>query len=192
MNYKKTNLNKSSTKYLLKRLIKNYVKKHFKKLFLALFCMIIVSAATAIHAWMMQPVLDDIFLNKNASMLLVLPIAVLLISITKGLASYFQSILMNFIGFRIVADVQSEMFASIMKCDLSFFNDNNSGTLVSRFIADVGSLTRGVHSVLTNIIKDFLTILFLISVMFYHDWKLAILAFIVFPISIVPIIKIGS
>ena len=192
MNYKKPNLNKSSTKYLLKRLIKNYVKKHFKKLFLALFCMIIVSAATAIHAWMMQPVLDDIFLNKNASMLFILPIAVLLISITKGFASYFQSILMNFIGFRIVADVQSEMFASIMRCDLSFFNDNNSGTLVSRFIADVGSLTRGVHSVLTNIIKDFLTILFLISVMFYHDWKLAILAFIVFPISIVPIIKIGK
>ena len=192
MNFKKTNLNKSSTKYLLKRLIKNYVKKHFKKLFLALFCMIIVSAATAIHAWMMQPVLDDIFLNKNASMLFILPIAVLLISITKGFASYFQSILMNFIGFRIVADVQSEMFASIMRCDLSFFNDNNSGTLVSRFIADVGSLTRGVHSVLTNIIKDFLTILFLISVMFYHDWKLAILAFIVFPISIVPIIKIGK
>ena len=192
MNYKKPNLNKSSTKYLLKRLIKNYVKKHFKKLFLALFCMIIVSASTAIHAWMMQPVLDDIFLNKNASMLFILPIAVLLISITKGFASYFQSILMNFIGFRIVADVQSEMFASIMRCDLSFFNDNNSGTLVSRFIADVGSLTRGVHSVLTNIIKDFLTILFLISVMFYHDWKLAILAFIVFPISIVPIIKIGK
>ncbi|MAH78517.1 MAG: ABC transporter permease [Rickettsiales bacterium] len=192
MNYKKPNLNKSSTKYLLKRLIKNYVKKHFKKLFLALFCMIIVSAATAIHAWMMQPVLDDIFLNKNASMLLILPIAVLLISITKGFASYFQSVLMNFIGFRIVADVQSEMFASIMRCDLSFFNDNNSGTLVSRFIADVGSLTRGVHSVLTNIIKDFLTILFLISVMFYHDWKLAILAFVVFPISIVPIIKIGK
>ncbi len=192
MNFKKTNLNKSSTKYLLKRLIKNYVKKHFKKLFLALFCMIIVSASTAIHAWMMQPVLDDIFLNKNASMLFILPIAVLLISITKGFASYFQSILMNFIGFRIVADVQSEMFASIMRCDLSFFNDNNSGTLVSRFIADVGSLTRGVHSVLTNIIKDFLTILFLISVMFYHDWKLAILAFIVFPISIVPIIKIGK
>ena len=181
-----------STKFLLKRLIKNYIKKHYTKLFFALFCMVVVSASTAIHAWIMQPVLDDIFLKKNAKMLLILPLAVLAISIAKGFASYFQSILMNFIGFRIVADVQSEMFRSIMKCDLSFFNETNSGTLVSRFIADVGSLTRGVHSVLTNIIKDLLTIIFLVAVMFYHDWKLALMAFIVFPISIFPIVKIGK
>lgn len=181
-----------STKSLLKRLIKNYVKKHYRKLFFAIICMIIVSSSTAIHAWMMQPVLDDIFLNKSSTMLLLLPIAIILISVIKGIASYFQSVLMNFIGFRIVADVQSEMFASIIKFDLSYFSENNSGTLISRFIADVGSLTRGVHSVITNIIKDILTIFFLILVMFYHDWKLALMAFVVFPISVLPIVKIGK
>lgn len=189
---KNTNKGISSTKFLLKRLVKNYIKKHYTKLFFALFCMVVVSASTAIHAWIMQPVLDDIFLKKNAQMLMILPLAILVISIAKGFASYFQSILMNFIGFRIVADVQLEMFRSIMKCDLSFFNETNSGTLVSRFIADVGSLTRGVHNVLTNIIKDLLTIIFLVVVMFYHDWKLALMAFIVFPISIFPIVRIGK
>ena len=189
---KNKEINQNSTKFLLKRLIKKYVKKHYFKLFLALFCMIIVSASTAIHAWIMQPVLDEIFLEKNAQMLIVLPIAILIISISKGTASYFQSILMNFIGFRIVADVQSEMFRSIMKCDLSFFNETNSGTLISRFISDVGSLTRGVHNVLTNIVKDFLTVFFLVSVMFYHDWKLAMMAFIIFPLSIFPIVRIGK
>ena len=189
---KNTNKEISSTKFLLKRLVKNYIKKHYTKLFFALFCMVVVSASTAIHAWIMQPVLDDIFLKKNAQMLMILPLAILAISIAKGFASYFQSILMNFIGFRIVADVQLEMFRSIMKCDLSFFNETNSGTLVSRFIADVGSLTRGVHNVLTNIIKDLLTIIFLVLVMFYHDWKLALMAFIVFPISIFPIVRIGK
>ena len=189
---KNTNKEISSTKFLLKRLVKNYIKKHYTKLFFALFCMVVVSASTAIHAWIMQPVLDDIFLKKNAQMLMILPLAILAISIAKGFASYFQSILMNFIGFRIVADVQLEMFRSIMKCDLSFFNETNSGTLVSRFIADVGSLTRGVHNVLTNIIKDLLTIIFLVVVMFYHDWKLALMAFIVFPISIFPIVRIGK
>ena len=189
---KNTNKEISSTKFLLKRLVKNYIKKHYTKLFFALFCMVVVSASTAIHAWIMQPVLDDIFLKKNAQMLMILPLAILVISIAKGFASYFQSILMNFIGFRIVADVQLEMFRSIMKCDLSFFNETNSGTLVSRFIADVGSLTRGVHNVLTNIIKDLLTIIFLVVVMFYHDWKLALMAFIVFPISIFPIVRIGK
>ena len=189
---KNKEINQNSTKFLLKRLIKKYVKKHYFKLFLALFCMVIVSASTAIHAWIMQPVLDEIFLEKNAQMLVILPIAILIISMSKGAASYFQSILMNFIGFRIVADVQSEMFRTIMKCDLSFFNETNSGTLISRFISDVGSLTRGVHNVLTNIVKDFLTIFFLISVMFYHDWKLALMAFVVFPISIFPIVRIGK
>ncbi len=182
----------NTTEKLLKRLVQNYVAKHKLKLIIALLCMIVVSASTAIHAWMMQPVLDDIFLNKNSSMLILLPLLILAISVTKGMASYFQSVYMNFIGFRIVADIQSEMFSSLVKCDLSYFNELNSGTLVSRFLADVGSLTRGVHTVITNIIKDLLTILFLVGVMFYHDWKLAIIAFIVFPISILPIVKIGK
>ncbi len=181
-----------STKYLLKRLIRNYIKKHFLKLSFALTCMVIVSSTTAIQAWMMQPVLDDIFLNRNADMLIIIPLAIILIAVLKGSGSYFQSILMNFIGFRIVADVQSEMFSKLIKCDLSYFNEINTGTIVSRFIADVGTLTRGVHSVITNIIKDLLTVFFLILVMFYHDWKLAIIAFVIFPISIVPIVKIGK
>ena len=116
----------NTTKNLLKRLVINYVLKHKIKLIIALICMIIVSASTAIHAWMMQPVLDDIFLNKNSKMLFLLPIAILVIAIIKGLASYFQSIFMNYIGFKIVADVQSEMFLSLIKCDLSYFNENNS------------------------------------------------------------------
>ena len=71
---------KETTKYLLKRLVRNYVKKHFSKLFLAFLCMVIVASATAINAWMMQPVLDDIFLNKNLEMLMILPVAILLIA----------------------------------------------------------------------------------------------------------------
>ena len=153
--------------------------------------MVIVASATAINAWMMQPVLDDIFLNKNKKMLLILPVAILVIAMTKGVASYFQSILMNFIGFKIVANVQKNMLNNLLKVDLSFYDETNSGTLISRFLSDVGSLTRGVHSVLTNIVKDLLTIIFLVAVMFYHDWKLALCAFIVFPISIFPIVRIG-
>lgn len=153
--------------------------------------MIVVASATAINAWMMQPVLDDIFLNKNKKMLLILPGAILVIAMTKGIASYFQSILMNFIGFKIVANVQKDMLTNLLKVDLSFYDETNSGTLISRFLSDVGSLTRGVHNVLTNIVKDLLTIIFLVAVMFYHDWKLALFAFIVFPISIFPIVRIG-
>ena len=102
-----------TTKYLLKRLVNNYVRSHFRKLLLAFICMIIVASTTAINAWMMQPVLDNIFLKKDREMLIILPVAILFIAVIKGLSSYFQSILMNFIGFKIVANVQKDMLKNL-------------------------------------------------------------------------------
>ena len=73
------------------------------------------------------------------------------------------------------------MFQNLIKCDLSYFNQVNSGTLVSRFISDVGSISRGIHNVIINIIKDTLTFIFLVGVMFYHDPKLALISILIFP-----------
>jgi subfamily B ATP-binding cassette protein MsbA len=154
--------------------------------------MIIVSATTALNAWMMQPVLDDIFIDKNESLILIIPLAILLIAVVKGISSYIQSVLMSFVGYRLVADLQSDMFGSLIKCDISFFSKTNSGTLISRFLADVGALSRGVHNVIINIIKDFFTLFFLIGVLFYHDWKLASISLLIFPLAIYPISRIGK
>ena len=68
--------------------------------------------------------------------------------------------MMSFVGYKIVADLQNDMFESLIKCDISFFSKTNSGTLISRFLADVGALSRGVHNVIINIIKDFFTLIF--------------------------------
>ena len=184
--------NNKNTSKLLKRLFSDYVKKHYSKLIISIFCMIIVAAATALNAWMMQPVLDEIFINKNQTLIIIIPIAIIIIAIVKGLASYFQSIFMSFIGYKLVADIQNQMFQSAIRCDLSYHNQINSGTLVSRFIADVGSLSRGVHNVIINIIKDSLTFIFLVGVMFYHDPKLAFIALFIFPVAIYPIRRIGK
>ncbi len=186
------NSEKKNTLDLLKRLFSNYVQKHKIKLVISIFCMIIIAAATALNAWMMQPVLDEIFINKNKTLIVIIPLAIILVAILKGTASYFQSIFMSFIGYKLVADVQDQMFKSVIKCDLSFHNEVNSGTIVSRFIADVGALSRGVHNVIINIIKDSLTFLFLVGVMFYHDTKLALIALFVFPVAIYPIRRIGK
>lgn len=188
-------MNKSNNKNtlgLLKRLFFNYVQRHKIKLIISIFCMVIVAASTAINAWMMQPVLDEIFINKNKTLIIIIPIAIIIIAIVKGTASYFQSILMSFIGYKLVADIQDQMFKAAINCDLSYHNDVNSGTIVSRFIADVGALSRGVHNVIINIIKDSLTFIFLVGVMFYHDIKLAIIALFIFPVAIYPIRRIGK
>ena len=182
----------SSTYYILSRIFENYVKKHSRKLIISIICMIIVSATTALNAWMMQPVLDDIFIDKNESLILIIPLAILFIAVVKGISSYIQSVLMSFVGYRLVADLQSDMFGSLIKCDISFFSKTNSGTLISRFLADVGALSRGVHNVIINIIKDFFTLFFLIGVLFYHDWKLASISLLIFPLAIYPISRIGK
>ena len=182
----------NSTRNLLLRIFTNYIRKHSQKIFIAVICMIIVSATTAINAWMMQPVLDDIFINKDKSLILVIPLAILIIAIIKGISSYIQSILMSFVSYKIVADLQNHMFESLIKCDISFFSKTNSGTLISRFLADVGALSKGVHNVIINIIKDFFTLLFLIGVLFYHDPKLALISLLIFPLAIYPISRIGK
>ena len=182
----------SSNYYILSRIFENYVKKHSRKLIISIICMIIVSATTALNAWMMQPVLDDIFIDKNESLILIIPLAILLIAVVKGISSYIQSVLMSFVGYRLVADLQSDMFGSLIKCDISFFSKTNSGTLISRFLADVGALSRGVHNVIINIIKDFFSLFFLIGVLFYHDWKLAWISILIFPLAIYPISRIGK
>ncbi len=182
----------NSTKKLLYRIFQNYIRKHNKKLFISFFCMIIVSATTAINAWMMQPVLDDIFIKKDERLILIIPLVILLIAILKGFSSYFQSILMSFIGYKIVADLQNDMFRTLLKCDISYFSKTNSGTLISRFLADVGALSRGVHNVVINIIKDFFTLVFLIGVLFYHNSNLALISLFVFPLAIYPISRIGK
>ncbi len=181
----------NSTAKIVQRLFNEYIKKHTFKLVISVFCMTLVAAATAINAWMMQPVLDEIFINKNQKLIIIIPLAVLIVAIIKGIASYYQSILMSFVGYRMVSELQLNMLKSLLKCDMSYFSKTNSGTLVSRFLADVGSLSRGVHNVVINIVKDSLTFIFLVGVMFFHDFKLALVAIFVFPLTIYPISRIG-
>jgi len=181
-----------STKQILNRLFSSYVKKHYIKILISITCMVVVAAATATNAWLMQPVLDDIFINKNKDYIIIIPVVIFLIAFVKGIASYFQSVLMSFVGYKIVADLQKHMLTTLLKCDLSYFNKTNSGTLVSRFLADVGALSRGVHNVIINIVKDSFTFIFLLGVMFHHDLKLATIALLVFPLAIHPISRIGK
>ena len=176
---------------LVKRLIKEHVRPYFGKMFIAAICMAIVAAATATNAWLMQPVLDEVFLNKNTQLLLLVPIVVMTIAIVKGLASYGESIFMEYSGEKIISDVRYRLFSHLMNADLNFFHKNSSGKLISRFTYDVGLLRASVSTALTGIAKDSMTLIFLVALMFYQDWFLAIIAFFVFPAAVLPILYIG-
>ncbi|MCY4406776.1 MAG: ABC transporter transmembrane domain-containing protein, partial [Rhodospirillaceae bacterium] len=180
-----------STRHLLIRLVRDHVRPHLGRLALAVLCMTLAAGSTAALAYLMEPVLDEIFLEKDRTLLIVVPIAVIGITLIRGGATYGQAVLMAFVGQRVIADLQSRIFTHILRFALAFFQDTASGRLVSRLTNDVNMMRNAVSNALTGVIKDTLTLLFLVGVMFEKDWKLALIACVVFPIAIYPITKIG-
>lgn len=181
-----------SSMFLIKRLFKEYISPYFHKLILATLCMILAAAATAGNAWMMQPALDKIFLQKNAAMLIYIPLGVVLIALIKGGAAYFQSILMKYVGQRVVTDMQLKLYSHLLYSDLSLLNSHSSGRLISRFTNDITVMRGAVSTVLTGIARELLTVVFLLGLMIYQSGVLSVIAFTVFPIAIYPIIRLGK
>jgi subfamily B ATP-binding cassette protein MsbA len=181
-----------STRALVGRLARQYIRPHLPRLGFAVACMAVVAGATAANAWLMQPVLDDVFLKRDETMLWLVPAAILAIALTKGAASYGQSVNMNYIGQGIISAVQLRMFAHLMRADLGFFQRNSTGKLISRFNNDANMLRAAVSTALTGMVKDSLTLVFLVGLMFWQDWLLALIAFVVFPLAVLPIVRIGK
>ena len=181
----------TSTVALMRRLLRDSVRPYAGWLVLAVLCMAVMAAATASSAWLMKPVVNDVFIGRDPAMLWLVGGAVLATFLIKGLANYAQSTLMSFVGLRIVADTQNRLFAHLARMDLQFFHDNATGRLISRFTVDAGALRAAVSNVLTGFGKDMLSVVGLVTVMFYQDGPLALAAFIVFPIAVVPIARLG-
>ena len=159
---------------------------------LAMLCMLVVGAMTSALAFLVKPALDEIFLKKNDEMLIWIPIAVIVIYLIKGVCSYTQTVLMSFIGQRIVADLRNNLYKQIQMQSLSFFTKNPTGILMSRITNDVGSVQGAVSEAVTSLLKDSFTLICLVFVVFYRDWQLAIIAMFVFPLTIYPIAKFGQ
>ena len=156
-----------------------------------MICMLVVGATTSALAFLVKPALDEIFLKRNAEMLQWIPLAVVGIYLTKGACSYAQTILMNFIGQRIVADLRGELYRKIQTQSLTFFTKNPTGILMSRITNDVGFIQGAVSEAVTALLKDSFTLICLVFVIFYRDWQLALVAMVIFPVTIYPIATFG-
>lgn len=180
-----------STLSLLKRLFKGFIKPYFSKLVLASIAMVIVALSSAFHAWLVKPALDDIFVHLNQKMLIIVPAAIVSIGIVKAIATYFQNYYMKFVGQRIITDIQAKLYAHLIYSDLPYLHQFSTGKIISRFSNDIITMRASLSNVLTGIAKEFLTVVFLILVMFNLNWQLSILVFIIFPSAIYPIIRMG-
>jgi len=185
-------LHENTTYALVKRLLKESVRPYLKWICFALVGMVFVAGATAAMAWLMKPVINDVFVAKNKEFLLPISIAVLVTFAIKGFANYAQSVIMHYVGQRIITDTQHRLYGHLTRMDLSFFHQTPTGSLISRFTVDINMMRAAVSNALTGIGKDFLTLIFLVGVMFIQDRYLAVIAFVVFPVAILPIVKLGQ
>jgi subfamily B ATP-binding cassette protein MsbA len=204
---------------LYRRLLE-FVKPYWFKLILAVICMVIVSFLTAATAWLFKPVVDGVFFRKEGmssltippfvnhiivhlhleglllqrgmEMLRFLPILLILLYLLKGIFNYGQAYFMNFVGLRIIADVREKLYNHLQTLSLSFFTKTPTGIIISRITNDVTLIQGAVSSTTAGVFKDIFTFFGLVAVAFLQSWKLAIIAYIIFPLAIIPIRAFGK
>ena len=177
---------------VINRLIFDYLISYKYIIFLALLMMIISAAATGLHAWLVRPALDEVLIKGNKEMLFLIPIAIIIVTLCKGISTYTHSFQMSKVAHSVIAKLQTQMFEKLMYLNLSYFNDSKSGNLISRLINDTYYLRLAIVKSVTAVIKDILVIIFLLANMFYQSWSLTLFAFFAFPLAIWPIRKIGK
>ena len=173
-----------------KKLI-GYIRGSWFQLFLSMACMLVVAATTSATAFIVKPVIDDIFINKDAVLLKVIPILVMVLYLLRGIAMYGQEFLLQYVGETIIRKLRDALYAKIIDLPLAFFHQERTGVLMSRITNDVTVIKSMVSNAVTGSLRDCFTVVGLAGVIFYRDWKLAILAFVVMPLAYFPIVKLG-
>jgi ATP-binding cassette, subfamily B, bacterial MsbA len=168
------------------------IKFHWLRMALAIACMLGVAACTAASAYLIKPVLDEIFIDKKVEMLKILPLVVLAIFLVKSLCAWGQGYLMSYVGNKIVVDLRQHLYDHLQRLSLSFFDRTPTGMLMSRITNDVSQIQAAVKECVTGMIRDSLSVVGLVGVVFYRDWQLAIIAVLILPFAFFPIVKFGQ
>ncbi len=185
-------INYSSTFYLGKRITKEYVIPHYKTFLISVALMLVIAGTTSFHAWLIKPALDSVFVDKNKNALLYIPIIVLLVTVVKGFATYFQLLTMNVLSMRIMSDMRVRLYSHLIKSDISKLHSKSSGDMMASVLNDIGGVVGVISSVVNGFVKQFFTLGSLIIVMFYQSLELSLVAFIGFPLAAYPIYKLGK
>ena len=181
----------ATTQALVRRLLKDYLGNHIGKNAVAVIGMVVVAACAGAQVSLVEPALDRVLGTGDTLLVWLIPLAFLVTAMVKGVASYIQSVMMQQVGFRIIATLQSQMFARLVGADLAFIHSDATGKLISRFTNDVQFLRDAVVRTFTNIARDLLVVIVLVGVMFWTDWRMSLIAVVAFPLAVLPIIRIG-
>lgn len=177
---------------ILKRLYKDYTKNYLNRIFLAVFFSILVAVSTSATAWLLDPAIDKIFLNRDQSLLLVIPIFIILAFATKGISLYLAKVLMINVAEEVKKQIQMDMLSSFIKADTEYIENKHTGKYISNLNFDVQQITGMLSTSFLALFKDGLTLIGLISVMFFQNWRLSLIAIIMIPFASITAKKLGK
>ena len=173
----------SEIKLILRRLYKDYVKRYLKKIFLSLILSIIVAGCTAAIAWLLDPAVKKIFIEKNTTLSWVIPVLIVLAFGGKGLSLYIARLNIIRVGAEISGEVNKQISESIIKSDIDTLDNRHSGKYISNIMYDSGQINNLVSTSVLSLMKDGFSVIALVGVMFYQNWKLAIFAMLMMPLA---------
>ena len=179
-------------KEIIKRLYNDYVNKFVFKILLAAIFSILVAASTSATAWLLDPAIEKIFLNKDKSLIFLIPLAIIIAFSTKGIALYKARIVMIQISEEVKKMLQIDMLKSFINADTQIIENKHTGKYISNLNFDVAQITRMLAEAFLSIFKDGLTLLGLLLVMFFQNWKLSLIAIIMIPLATITARKLGK
>ena len=168
---------------ILKRLYRDYTKKYLNKMFLALIFAMVLAGSTSSVAYLLDPAIEKIFLNKDTTLIIIIPFLIVIAFSAKGLSLYGTKVIMIRISEEIRKALQMDMMKALIKADTHFIEKKHSGKIITNLINDVNFMTGLVSVAILNLFKDTLTLIGLMSVMFYQNWKLSLIAIIMIPLA---------
>ena len=168
---------------IFKRLYKNYTSKFLKNIILAALLSVLVAGSTSATAWLLDPAIEKIFINKDQTLIILIPIAIILAFSTKGISLYFAKLIMINVGEEVKKIIQTDMLRSFIKADTETIESKHSGNYVSNLNFDVQQITRMLSEAFLSMFKDGLSLIGLLIVMFYQNWKLSLIAIIMIPLA---------
>ena len=176
-------MNFSTLKKILLRLYHSYIKKYFRKLIISLLLSIGVAGCTASIAWLLDPAIEKMFIEQDKSVMLLIPIAIVFAFAGKGLSLYLARVVLIKVGNNIVTTMQKQLASTILKSDIHTLESKHSGQYISHIMFDVGQVNTLVSNGVLNLMKDSLTLIVLVGLMFYQNWKLAFFALLMMPLA---------
>ena len=177
---------------LVKRIFRTQVKKYIPELSLTFLFIIMTSLTTAATAWLLDPAIKEIFINKNTKMLYFIPLAIILTFLIKAFSIYGTKIITTKVGMKIIKNIQTLMVKKFLLSDISHITKQHSGKYLSNFTNDTGILLGVLTGVVVTLFKETFTLIALLGLMFYQDWQLSLLAIIMIPIAALSSKNIGK